>query len=79
PQACLALRRGHAHQVEDPAASALCEHVRACCDPRRPYLCLPMAAGGDTLGILHLSVSPPEVGAEASATSREYKRDMAKA
>ncbi|MGN2392387.1 diguanylate cyclase [Pelomicrobium sp. G1] len=79
PQACLALRRGHAHQVEDPAASPLCEHVRACGDPRRPYLCLPMAAGGDTLGILHLSFSPPEVGAEASATSREYKRDMAKA
>ncbi|MEW5710198.1 MAG: diguanylate cyclase [Pseudomonadota bacterium] len=79
PEACLALRRGHVHQVEDPAASPLCEHVRAFGGPRRPYLCLPMAAGGDTLGILHLSFSPPEASAEVSAAAREHKRDMAKA
>lgn len=79
PEACLALRRGHVHQVEDPAASPLCEHVRAFGDPQRPYLCLPMAAGGDTLGILHLSFPPSEAEMEASAAAREHKRDMARA
>ena len=46
---CLAMVRGGSHLVENPHNDLLCHHV-ANCD--RPYLCLPMIAQGEPIGVL---------------------------
>jgi diguanylate cyclase (GGDEF)-like protein/PAS domain S-box-containing protein len=49
---CWALRRGRTHAVAADAALA-CAHMKAHAEP--PYLCVPMVAQGEPLGILHVS------------------------
>ena len=51
---CLAMVRGGSHLVENPHNDLLCHHA-ANCD--RPYLCLPMIAQGELIGVLHLQFS----------------------
>ncbi len=56
PDECWALRRGRMHVVTDTQHKLVCKHVRATRqegDPS-PYLCIPMIAHGDTIGLLHL-------------------------
>ena len=59
PETCWAVRRGRVHAAE--AGSRLhCRHVR---DEEeggefRPYLCVPLSAQGELLGMLHLSTAP---------------------
>ena len=52
PDECWALRRGRTHSVENPEAALLCAHLEGT-DPN-PYMCVPMMAQGETLGILHV-------------------------
>ena len=52
PQDCWALRRGQEHRVAPGTLAPRCNHVRAAIDSA--YICLPLAAQGETLGILHL-------------------------
>jgi len=56
PDECWALRRGRVHLVEAPRSGLLCQHL----DPSLPtgYLCLPMMAQGEALGVLHLQGDP---------------------
>ena len=49
---CWALRRGRVHAVDDPRAGLRCGHVTK--EMRASYVCVPMMAQGETLGILHL-------------------------
>jgi diguanylate cyclase (GGDEF)-like protein/PAS domain S-box-containing protein len=51
PENCWALRRGQAHW-SNPSRSVACEHLREM--PEGEYLCLPMVAQGETLGVLQL-------------------------
>ncbi len=52
---CWALRQGHPHKVDDAETGLICPH---CADEiSGPYICVPMIAYGDVLGILHLGVS----------------------
>ena len=52
PEACLALRRGKSHFVEEASPALRCPHLA---DPLPIwYACLPLTAFGDTLGVLHL-------------------------
>ncbi|MEK7764839.1 MAG: diguanylate cyclase, partial [bacterium] len=53
PDACWALRRGRPHYAERPDAGARCDHVPAA--PPVRTLCVPLAALGETLGVLHLA------------------------
>jgi diguanylate cyclase (GGDEF)-like protein/PAS domain S-box-containing protein len=50
PAGCWALRRGKTHVVKDPESPMSCEHVRSAhpCE----YVCVPLAAQGETLGVL---------------------------
>jgi diguanylate cyclase (GGDEF)-like protein/PAS domain S-box-containing protein len=59
PDECWALRLGREHLVDDPASGLLCHHVS---NPfPAGYLCMPMMAQGEAIGILHLQkVSPGE-------------------
>ena len=61
PDRCWALRRGRAYRVDAPGAELVCGHV----DPSLPsgYLCIPMMAHGEPLGVLHLrggSIQPSQ-------------------
>jgi diguanylate cyclase (GGDEF)-like protein/PAS domain S-box-containing protein len=50
--ACWGLRRGRAHVVEDVNIGPICPHLVN--TPPGPYVCLPLMAKGDILGLLHL-------------------------
>jgi diguanylate cyclase (GGDEF)-like protein len=60
PEDCWALRRGRAHAVDDTGSGVRCEHLP------RPLpvttLCLPLAAQGESLGVLYLAASTANPG-----------------
>jgi diguanylate cyclase (GGDEF)-like protein/PAS domain S-box-containing protein len=66
PDDCWALRRGKVHQVYDPKSALHCVHVTG--SPADGYLCVPLAAQGETLGVLYL-----EVPARSEAPSTEAR------
>jgi diguanylate cyclase (GGDEF)-like protein len=53
PEDCWALRRGRAHLVEDTRSGLLCQHLPV--PAPFAYLCIPLMAQGESLGVLHLS------------------------
>ncbi len=57
-EGCWALRRGRVHHIEDSSDGLLCKHLHR--PPPAAYICVPMMAQGEALGILHLSYQ--EVG-----------------
>jgi diguanylate cyclase (GGDEF)-like protein/PAS domain S-box-containing protein len=56
PEACWAQRRGRPHLVNDQSNRLYCQHMRfgSKLEGLIPYLCLPLTAQGETLGVLHL-------------------------
>lgn len=67
PDECWALRRGQSHVVADTSLDLRCKHLH---DGAGAYMCIPMMAHGETLGMLNLvlSSSNPE-------NSKEYHID----
>ena len=60
PDDCWALRRGQPHVVEGGGTGLRCQHLA---DPGpAAYMCVPMVAQGETVGVLHLQVTdePPD-------------------
>jgi diguanylate cyclase (GGDEF)-like protein len=57
PGHCWALRRGIRHTVARGTASAQCQHLTG----TQPalYACVPLAANGELLGVLHLRIDQP--------------------
>ena len=53
PDDCWAIRCGRVHRVDDPASALLCKHIPMTGLPTG-YLCVPLMAQGDSLGILHI-------------------------
>ena len=58
PDKCWGLRTGRAHFVQDSDTNLLCRHLPD--PPPTCYLCAPMIAHGETLGLLHLRLSRPQ-------------------
>jgi diguanylate cyclase (GGDEF)-like protein/PAS domain S-box-containing protein len=56
PDECWALRRGRIHWVEDTRVGLLCKHLPS--PPPEGYLCVPMMAQSETVGIMYLSLPP---------------------
>jgi GAF domain-containing protein len=54
PSACWALRTGHSHLVVAGDTTAPCAHATGV---KHTYLCIPILAQGETLGILHLQAT----------------------
>jgi diguanylate cyclase (GGDEF)-like protein/PAS domain S-box-containing protein len=54
PDDCWAIRSGRVHRVDDPASALLCRHIPTTGLLARGYLCVPLMAQGDSLGILHI-------------------------
>ena len=52
PDACWALRRGRTYIVENVSVGPLCPHLKH--PPSTAYMCLPLVAKSDVLGLLHL-------------------------
>jgi diguanylate cyclase (GGDEF)-like protein/PAS domain S-box-containing protein len=55
PSDCWALRRGQVHLVEDTHTGLLCRHLSH--PPSASYMCVPMMAHGEILGMLYLQSS----------------------
>lgn len=74
PSECWGLRRGRAHVAEDIEIGPICSHLKHA--PRTAYVCLPLMAKGDVLGLLHLRIlgSIPEQDKQQSITDL---KDMA--
>jgi diguanylate cyclase (GGDEF)-like protein len=58
PEECWALRRGRMHVVEATSEGLLCSHLPA--PAPRAYLCIPLIAQGESLGVLYLGVREPD-------------------
>jgi len=64
PPDCWALRRGHAHEVREGGTGLVCPHVQETATPQAPYLCIPLMAQGETLGLFHIEFpGRPHAGA----------------
>ena len=72
PDECWGLRRGRVHWVPDTSVGLVCKHVH----PPLPkgYLCIPMMAQSEAVGVLHLTL--PE-GAEMSEAKQRLAITMA--
>ncbi len=54
PSECWALRRGRPYLVEDPSSDLLCPHVADVIPAG--YVCVPLSAQSETLGMLHVEI-----------------------
>ena len=68
PDACWSLRLGRVYSVGVPGAGPACSHVAEV--PAGGYVCVPIMAQGEALGVLHLRAS----GAEAAGAVVERLR-----
>ena len=77
PDECWALRRGQPHWSEQPGDSVICSHLRS--PVAASYLCVPMAAQGQTLGILHVQYnrSQSAKGTEAFESLQQSQQRLA--
>ena len=66
PTACWALRTGHPHLVVAGDSTAPCAHAAGV---KNTYLCIPILAQGETLGILHVQSTDEAPQLEASELS----------
>ena len=62
---CWAMRQGHAHWVKDVKKELLCKHFIQ--PPQAGYLCLPLIAQGEIMGLLHIEMKPGD-GPESCET-----------
>ncbi len=63
PDECWAMRRGRVHCVEEAHTGLLCKHLPY--PPPAGYLCIPLIAQSDVIGILHLTYRQGEPVSEA--------------
>jgi diguanylate cyclase (GGDEF)-like protein len=73
PDECWALRRGRIYLVQDTGTELPCHHVATLRRSSLPYLCVPMMAQGEALGVLHLAAN------EAQAHLTEAQQRLAQA
>lgn len=78
---CWALRRAQAHSVGNPRLGPFCRHV---CSPLPAnYLCVPIMAEGETLGVVHIQgkvragASEEEVGGRSFEATERLALSMA--
>lgn len=71
PADCWALRRGRLHAVGATATTMVCDHVARRGEPVQPYVCAPMMAQGETLGLLFLQAHPVAGGTAALSEAKQ--------
>jgi diguanylate cyclase (GGDEF)-like protein len=78
PEACWGMRRGRVHVVADQTNRLYCQHISD--DPDHefiPYLCQPMNAQGEVLGLLHLQGRQGQAVAEYEGLARSLAERVA--
>jgi diguanylate cyclase (GGDEF)-like protein len=77
PSDCWALRRGQPFWSEQPGDGLICPHLKH--PVAASYLCVPMAAQGETLGILHVQYnrSQSAKGTEAFESLQQSQQRLA--
>lgn len=60
PGGCWGLRKGQTYLVLEPETALACAHLTT---PAWPYVCMPLTAQGQILGLLHLQTEPRDSGA----------------
>jgi diguanylate cyclase (GGDEF)-like protein/PAS domain S-box-containing protein len=79
PDACWGLRRGQPFRSEHPGGIVICSHLKSPVPAN--YLCIPLVALGDTLGVLHiqynLSTAKEETGAVESLQESQQRLAIA--
>lgn len=55
PDACWSLRRGRTYEYNPDALCFHCDHAGEVCSEEQDYICIPVVAHGDTVGLLHVS------------------------
>jgi diguanylate cyclase (GGDEF)-like protein/PAS domain S-box-containing protein len=78
PEACWGMRRGRVHVVADQTNRLYCQHISD--DPDHefiPYLCQPMNAQGEVLGLLHLQGRQGQAVAEYEGLARSLAERIA--
>jgi diguanylate cyclase (GGDEF)-like protein len=71
PVDCWALRRGRLHAVGATDTTMVCNHVARRGEPVQPYVCAPMMAQGETLGLLFLQAHPVAGGTAALSDAKQ--------
>jgi len=72
PDDCWALRRGKIHQVRHPTSSLRCAHVKGA--PSDGYLCVPLVAQGETLGVLYLECAAQSLSASQASENNQLEQ-----
>jgi diguanylate cyclase (GGDEF)-like protein/PAS domain S-box-containing protein len=77
PEACWGLRRGQPFWSEYPGGVVICSHLKS--PVPASYLCIPLVALGDTLGVLHIqyNLSEGNSGTEAFESLQESQQRLA--
>lgn len=74
PDDCWSLRRSRINVVNDPGTDLACPHVLAATDP---YLCVPLMAGREAQGLLHLVGRAGPYGEAATQLARTAGEQIA--
>ena len=74
PDACWGLRRGRIHEVEEVKIGPVCPHLKHTLTG--PYVCVPLIAKGDILGLLHLMIKPSTSGVESWGSIADLKETV---
>jgi diguanylate cyclase (GGDEF)-like protein len=71
PVDCWALRRGRLYAVGAKETTMVCDHVARRGEPVQSYVCAPMMAQGETLGLLFLQAHPVTGGTVALSEAKQ--------
>lgn len=78
-QDCWGLRRGQLHWTDGAGTGLLCQHATGSADAICPYMCIPLVAHGETVGLLFLQRLRPPAKAPGVSVAPESKVQLATA
>ncbi|MCX7973002.1 MAG: diguanylate cyclase [Candidatus Aminicenantes bacterium] len=72
PEECWAVRKGQPHEINDPEKDILCPHLALEEKSPQPFLCLPLVAFSESLGVLVMTCCHPR-GDEDKLSQEEFR------
>jgi diguanylate cyclase (GGDEF)-like protein len=78
-QDCWGLRRGQLHWTDGAGTGLLCQHATGSAESIIPYMCIPLVAHGETVGLLFLQRLRPAAKTPGVSVAPESKVQLATA